>query len=563
MKYYILFLIGFLVLSPFAYSQVSVELDLDLERRKDKDESVKLFESVALIYLYAGDEIEIDLKLDNGSEVKNVALLLEKVKLNLNSPSKYRPFIMAGKGSGILTRVYDGPINETVTIESEGKYHLSLKSGKYTTGNLRVIRRVKEPVNFHKPTKIYTVSYEKGGETFYTTELEYNSEAGRIHSEPLNKETVEEMLSLGAGINDRTLEGRGLLHIAVEKNDIAFVDYLLKKNVNPNIKDNSGKAPIHLIKSGENDIDIASLLMKHGADVNASDEEGNLPVHYATESGNFGLFKLLIANGADVRVTNEKGETPLILSSDIRITRQLISMGVPLNVEGQHLFDKILCKDKETVKLLIEHGARYSHNPSYRIPLRRDCVYEDRELATLLIEAGADVNQKGLFGSTPLHFAVQLATTEEMIGFHTGDADFAKFLIKEGADIHARDDFGRTPLFTAVYFPSGNYELIKLLLEKNANVNARDKEGNTPLFIGLEVVGIKMLLDNGADVNAQNLKGQTPLHVHVSRGNKEVARLLMKSGANPKIRDHNKQTALKIARKIKDKEMKGILKNKL
>jgi ankyrin repeat protein len=96
-----------------------------------------------------------------------------------------------------------------------------------------------------------------------------------------------------------------------------------------------------------------------------------------------------------------------------------------------------------------------------------------------------------------------------------------------------------------------------LLLEYDADPNAKNGEGRTPLHLLLEdeipsddsgqVVGLlESLLERGADANAQDtdIDKSTPLHQAIKLGSYEVARILIKYGADPNMKNDKGKTPL-------------------
>ena len=81
------------------------------------------------------------------------------------------------------------------------------------------------------------------------------------------------------------------------------------------------------------------------------------------------------------------------------------------------------------------------------------------------LAAGTDVNDKGLFGGTPLIFA----ESREII----------ELLIVAGADVNYSPANGITPLANAVI--RADKESAELLISSGADVNSKDREGDTPL----------------------------------------------------------------------------------
>ncbi len=112
-----------------------------------------------------------------------------------------------------------------------------------------------------------------------------------------------------------------------------------------------------------------------------------------------------------------------------------------------------------------------------------------REMAELLITAGADVNAQNDEGIGPLHLAAY---------------DFmAEILLKHGADINLKSSTGLTPLHVKAENPEG-LEVMRTLLEKGADVNAKSDAGETALDVAIareEVDKVELMRQRGA--NAQ------------------------------------------------------------
>ena len=86
------------------------------------------------------------------------------------------------------------------------------------------------------------------------------------------------------------------------------------------------------------------------------------------------------------------------------------------------------------------------------------------EMARLLLEKGAHVNDQDKFSWTPL-----------MIASRSGHADIVRVLLDAGADVNAKTGTGYTALMAAA--KQGHAEIVKLLLARGADVHARDQLG--------------------------------------------------------------------------------------
>ena len=78
------------------------------------------------------------------------------------------------------------------------------------------------------------------------------------------------------------------------------------------------------------------------------------------------------------------------------------------------------------------------------------------------MDAGAHIDARDHFDSTPLHYAVQFNSNPGVV----------KLLLDRGADIEALNVLGLTPLYRAATQFGGSPEMASLLLDHGADVNA-------------------------------------------------------------------------------------------
>ncbi|RAR46801.1 ankyrin repeat domain-containing protein [Flavobacterium lacus] len=81
-----------------------------------------------------------------------------------------------------------------------------------------------------------------------------------------------------------------------------------------------------------------------------------------------------------------------------------------------------------------------------------------------------DINKKYQNGLNLLHFACEYNTIQ-----------LAKELLERSINIEEKNIYGNTPLWTAVFNSKGKYEIVDLLLSYNANPDSINNVGSTPI----------------------------------------------------------------------------------
>ncbi|MCZ2104885.1 MAG: ankyrin repeat domain-containing protein [Comamonadaceae bacterium] len=117
-------------------------------------------------------------------------------------------------------------------------------------------------------------------------------------------------------------------------------------------------------------------------------------------------------------------------------------------------------------------------------------------------------------------------------------------------DVEARNAKDESPLMMAAL--RGNLEAARTLIARDADVN---KTGWTPLHYAASSDApeaadmVRLLLEHAAYIDAGSPNGTTPLMMATLYGQIDVARLLLKEGADPSIKNQQGQGAIDFARR--------------
>ncbi|XP_057318326.1 uncharacterized protein LOC130663224 [Microplitis mediator] len=327
---------------------------------------------------------------------------------------------------------------------------------------------------------------------------------------------IKYLLQNNVRVNTCTSRCEPALFSAIRSGNVSLVKTLIHHRAKINITYNNN-TPLHLAVE-QNNYAIAEFLIKRRAEVNALTEENRSPLQIAIEKNNINLVKLLIKNNADINVVTKNYETALILSilnEYFDLFKILLDAGAEVNpINLPPLF---LAVEKNCYKMterLIERGADVNTIYNNQTALIIVVEKENMKIAKLLIRNKADVN-----------IEVAAAKTALSVAIIKGNFVIFKMLVDAIADLNSPN---LLPLHLAVL--QDNYEFTEYLISSGANVNSLDGRRQTPLQISVTKKNkriINLLLKNNADVNVFDGDNLSPLKIAVINGNEEIVELLL------------------------------------
>lgn len=306
----------------------------------------------------------------------------------------------------------------------------------------------------------------------------------------------------GGYIPGNTVDGRTLLHRAVEKGKPGMVEAMIKAGADANEMTPNGTTPLLLALAARQEETAVALLqfpeVIHGINTffTRTDPRKRTAFQIAIERGMARAVDKMLEFGGNVNARDDMGATPL-----------------------EHA---------------IEQG--------------------NLALVKTLFEEGADLNRDHGRG-TALYLA---ASTPEIADAQTRAA-IVRFMLRHGADPDIpSQDTGHTALAAALQAPKGDLAAEEIL-KYPVNTEAVDKSGATALFYALDRPEmVEKLLKAGANPDARHMDdARTPLMQAAKDGQAETARRLLAKGANARLIDAHDKSAMIYA--AKNAEIAGLV----
>lgn len=366
----------------------------------------------------------------------------------------------------------------------------------------------------------------------------------------------EFFISAGADINNKRKEGASLLFKALYEDNAELVKYLLKKGIDASyVTDDyyysvkNENALSYTARKGS--IKMLELLIES----NKFKTDDDFMKAMLT-SGDKRKIEWLIdrkSNYPNIKEYLSYSLTSAISSNSFANTKLFLELGVDpnnLDPDGNLPLNYVNDYGPEIISLLIKYGADINRYDSKGItPLISAVNRFQYDIISVLINNGADVNlSDSCMSISPLSYAV-------------ADEHCTKWLIdtllSAGANPLSKDDQGWTPLFHALR--NSDNEPLEYLLKMKVSVAQKDTYGNTPLqylLISQKQLTNKMaiLLEAGADINTTIDEGSL-LHFAVLNRDYKVIEYCKEKGIKMDLKDKNGDTALALAKKMKNESI--------
>jgi hypothetical protein len=182
-------------------------------------------------------------------------------------------------------------------------------------------------------------------------------------------------------------------------------------------------------------------------------------------------------------------------------------------------------EDMAMLELLVTHANNAVSAEQCNVMMFLSCNAETMKRILTLKNAESDIRENALF----IHAQ------------HTDCTGIDAVLADRKVNVNAKNYADFTPAYYSVF--SGSLTTLEKLSGAGADLAVKNYSGQTLLHIASarkddDIAFAKYLLSAGINVNAQDVWGNTALFYAHSAGNKKITALLLRSGANPAIKNN-------------------------
>ncbi|MFC1670901.1 ankyrin repeat domain-containing protein [Spirochaetota bacterium] len=365
-----------------------------------------------------------------------------------------------------------------------------------------------------------------------------------------NNRLANSLISSGANLMIKNRFGQTIMHSLASQKSTTLLKSILQTGAKFEIdlKDNAGKTPISIAVS-KNRLSVVQYLVELGANINGKNEKGNSLLISASENDYNGIIFFLILKGAKINVKNSQGESLLLLSlkkENRKLLKTLIERKVNINevqVNRKTPLVYMLEKEKskkrdEIAKILLDSNARFKiKSREGNTPLAISVTRSFWKIVNYLLAKGANPNGTDYQGKKLLNIAYDKGSPyifEKLLAY------------KANPDIYHED----LPLLIKTT-KERKYKFLTAMLKYKANINIRDQLKNTAIIEATKKSSmpyISLLVKNGANLNLKNNRGQSPLHIALKNRKVDIIGYLLNNKADPNVKNKSGETpAVKVS----------------
>jgi ankyrin repeat protein len=206
----------------------------------------------------------------------------------------------------------------------------------------------------------------------------------------------------GEGLDAKDKNGQTALHQAVVWRRAELVDVLLSKGAQVDVRDVQGNTPL-MVAIRRGDIEVARMILQHteGEGLEARDEQGKTVLQLAVYDGSHVILALLLEHGAIASSKDGNGVTPLMNAA---LGDSLTSVQLLIQHVGEQGLQERDQKGRTALHYAIARFCRVMPGSAEA----RHCDFPSLAMVQVLLEAGVDPSITDRAGRTPRALAMEI-----------------------------------------------------------------------------------------------------------------------------------------------------------
>ncbi|XP_039570301.1 unconventional myosin-XVI isoform X2 [Passer montanus] len=236
-----------------------------------------------------------------------------------------------------------------------------------------------------------------------------------------------------------------MIQDAIIRHDDKEVLRLLKDGADPHMLLSSGGSLLHLCARYDNAF-AAEILIDRGVNVNHQDEDFWTSMHVACACDNPDIVLLLLLAGANVLLQDVNGNIALDYAVEGTESSSILLMyleenGVELNSLRQMKIQRAVTMLTDVRQLILSGGSVNQKNDEGVTLLHVACANGYKNVASLILDHGADLNAVDNQYWTPLHLAAKYGQTNlvKLLLMHQADPNLLNCNNEKPSDVAASD----------------------------------------------------------------------------------------------------------------------------